>query len=278
MNSHRSILPLLRFQLQLLPMIVWLLLAFFLFHVVMFMIIMAEFTRGGGGEVSGINTSLNLMPIMFCGILGMQIIAGSTGWAGSVSTWLMPAGEFLLVRPIPRSTAYLSRVFLLLAVMLASPLLKLGLSLSTPDLEMSLFHSKTQSTEAFDRLSFYQNQFPDSLVVRKAKATHDTLVIPHGSLLISLWEFWLVLLIALALQVTTLLPPFKGQVGILMGVCMSPLLFTTVLDFAGKSTPVAENAFFFFVHYCGTIGLASLGAFALIQWIALIRIQDVEVI
>jgi len=278
MKPPRIFLSLVRFNYQIMPWVIWMLLAIIILDIAIQMIGVFLF-RGDPyvGEMSGMGTSLRVFPIMFYGILGMQFFIGSTGSTGATSLGMIPAGEFLLVRPVSRRAAYLSRMVFFFLIMLIAPLLRLGLTMAEPNLQMSLYHSKIESTEAADKITLYQKQFPDSSIIRKPKATHDTLVIPFGSMLIELWEFWLVLCLAFALQVVVLVKlPAKIQTGFFMGICMSPLLF--VSDLFWKSSTIAENGFFFFAHHWSLIAMLTLGAFVLVQWIALNRIQELEVI
>lgn len=278
MKSPRIFVSLLHFNYQILPWVIWMLLAIIILNVAIQMTGVFLF-RGDPyvGELSGLGTSLSVFPIMFYGILGIQFFIGSTGSTGAASLGMIPAGEFLLVRPVSRRTAYLSRIVFFFLIMLIAPLLRLGLTMTEPDLQMSLYHSKIESTEAADKITLYQEQFPDSSVIRKPKATHDTLVIPFGSMLIKLLEFWLVVCLALALQVVVLVKlPAKIQTGLFMGIGMSP--FFLVSDLFWKSSAMAENGFFFFAHHWSLIALLTLGAFVFVQWIALKRIQELEVI
>jgi hypothetical protein len=229
------------------------------------------------GEMSGIRNTLDVFPLMFYSILGMQFFIGTKSSTGATFPGMIPAAEFLLVRPVSRRTAYLSRMVFFFFIMLIAPLLGLGLTIAEPDLQVSLYHSKTESTEAADNITLYQKQFPDNFIIHKPKATHDTLVIPFGSMLLKLWEFWLVVCLALALQAVVLVKlPAKIQTGLFMGIGMSPFLL--VSDLFWNSSTIAENAFFFFAHHWSLIALFTLGAFILVQRIALKRIQEVEVI
>ena len=135
------------------------------------------------GEVSGVVTSLNSYPIMFCGLLGMHFFTRGTGWAGTASEWLIPSGEFLLTRPISRRTSYFSLMFLYFIVLLSPCALDIVVTMVEPDLRVSFYHGKTQSTEGADKLSLYQVQFPNSSLIRMPKEGHDTLIISFGAVL-----------------------------------------------------------------------------------------------
>jgi len=279
MKSQRMILTMLRFNLQLLPRNMWLIFAIVCLNSLSYGIIAFLF-RGDpwSREMSGIVTSNDAFPIMFCSMLAMQFFIAGTGWTGMASVWLMPAGEFLLARPVPRCAAYLSRMFLYFIIILSAPLLKISMTTADPDLRISLYHSKTQSTEAEDKLTLYRNQFPHSSIIRAPKTNHDMLVVPFGAVLIALWEFWLVILLALAVQMATvLILPSKVQIGLIVAISFAPMLMVTFSPF-GEQAALIENLFFFFAHHWALIALLTLGAFVLVQRIALQRIENLEVI
>lgn len=266
MNARRLILPLIRFNLQMLPWAIWLVFVACLFDPVMQIVGMA--TSSGDSfrnEVSGFNTSLEPMSVMVCAILGMQFVAGSAAASSVSAGWLIPSEEFLLTLPLHRSMTYLVRIGIFFIVMLAVPALKVGLSAAEPDLHMSLYHSKSQRTEAFANLPLFQEQFPASVIVHETNATHDTLVIPHGAVLIALWQFWLVLLLALALQAATL-PRFSAKVqrGILLGICLLPVLLVVFTPY-GEHPARLENAFFLFASRWKDVVVLTLGAAVLIE-------------
>jgi hypothetical protein len=268
---------LLNFNLRLIPSTIWMVLGvyslnFFIADGILVGLI-------GTRELNGIADSVGALPIMMCIILAIQLVfATGVGWSGGPFVWLIPAGEFLLVRPIPRRTAYFSRAFLYFMIILMVPLVKVGMTMPEADLRLSLYHSKTQSTEAAHKLALYQDQFPGSSVVRLPGAYHDTLVIPWGATLIALWQLWLVILFALALQVTTLLSlPQNIQIGTIVGICFVPLLTMAFSPFRDELA-LMEGCFFVFVHNWAFIVIATMGAFVLVQRIAQKRIQDLEII
>jgi len=257
MKSRNFFFSLLRFSAQLLPWNVY--------------------QGPSGREEIGLANSLNEFPIVFCALLGMLYLGA--GAATSMQPFgLLPNGEFLLVRPVPRRTVYLSRVCLYFILMAAAPLLKISTTLAEPDLRISLYHGKTQSTEGADKLRLYQDQFPNNSIIRLPNARHDTFVIPFGATQTALFQFWLTILLALVLQTATLLilPP-KVQTWMLIGICMVPMFLLGFVPFA-ELTTMMENAFFFFANHWPLIALLTFGAFVLVQRIALQRIENLEVI
>jgi hypothetical protein len=215
---------------------------------------------------------------MFGGLLGMQFLIRETGWAGTTSGWLMPAGELLITRPISRQRAYMSLMVLYFVILLLPSLLNVGLTMAMPDLRISLYHGRTQSTAGWDKLDSYQKQFPKSTLFRAPKGNHDTLLIPFGAVLIALWQLWLAILLALALQTATLLKiPSKAQIGLFMAICFAPM-FAIIFRLGGDPTALLENTFFFFVDHWGLNALLTLGLFVLVQRMALRRVQELEFI
>jgi len=145
-------------------------------------------------------------------------------------------------------------------------------------LRISLYHSKTQSTEGADKLNLYQEQFANGLLIHEPKEGHDAFVIPLGAVLVALWQLWLAILLALALQAATLLTlPSKIQIGLFMAICIAPVFMIT-FRLWGDPTMMLENVFFFFAHHLALIALGTLGGFVLIQRMALQRIQALELI
>ena len=277
-NSRNQFLTLLRFNLRLLPPYFVPLIGIFCINACMNGVLDIVFrAKPEVWEASGIATSLSAMPIMFSGILAMQFFTRNTGWSGAGSAWLMPAGEFLLTRPVPRRTAHLSLMCLYFVVLLSPCLLNVGVTLAEPHLRISLYHSKTQSTEGADKLSLYQKQFPNSSVIHLPKAGHNTLVIPFGEMLIAFWQLWMTVVLALALQTTTLLVlPSKVQMGLLMAICLAPMFLIT-FKLWGDPTMALEKLFFVFAHHWVLIALLTLGVFVLVQRMAAKRIQSLEI-
>ena len=228
------------------------------------------------GDTTGIITTLNSIPIMFCGLLGMLFFTTETGWAGTTSAWLLPAGDFLLTRTIPRRNAYLSRMVLYFMILLSPPLFNVSVSLAEPDLRMHLFDTKTQSFEAANKLTPYHDQFPSSSVISEGGI--NTLIIPFGAVLIALWQLWLAILMALAIQTATLLPlPSKVQMGLLMVLCFAPM-FMVSFRLLGNPTMILENVFFWFAHHWIMNTIFTLGVFVFVQRMALTRIENLEII
>jgi hypothetical protein len=255
---------------------VWFLAAIYCLNALSFGIIEFLFRHNSwSSEMSGLISSGDILSIMFCGILAMQFfIVG--GWAGGIG--LLPAGEFILVRPVPRHTAYFSRMLLYFIIIMVAPFLKVGATFAQPDLRISLQASKSQSREVAAKVTLYQNQFPNSSILGPPQVTRGMLVIPFGNVLVALWEFWLAVLLALALQwVSLLILPSKIQIGLLMAISVGPMLMISFNPF-GVQEALMENVFFAFVHYWAVAILLTSGVSVLVQRMALKRIRHLEFI
>jgi hypothetical protein len=279
MKSPNTFFALLGFNLRLLPRFILPLLVIFCLNASTPALLAIVFrAKPWVWEDSGIGTAISSFPIMFCGLIGIQFFVRETGWTGTASTWLMPAGEFLLTHPISRRTAYLSRMLLYFVFLLLPSLLNVSATLAEPNLRISLYHSKTQSTEGSDKLTLYRAEFPDSSLIAAPKGGSDTLIIPFGAVIIALWNFWLAILLALALQACTLLTiPPKLQIGLFMTISLAPM-FMIALPVFGAPTMMLENGFFFFAHHCFLFALFTLAAFIFVQQMAINRIEGLDLI
>jgi len=277
MTSRREFFALLRFQLRLLPRYILPILAIFSLNACIQGIFAIAFRANSrAGQADGIVTSLNSFPTLFVGLLALQFLIRETGWAGTGSAWLMPAGEFLVTRPIRRRASYLSLTLLYFVILLLPCFLNVGVTLVEPDLRVGLYHGKILGAQAADKLTSYQTEFPDSTLTRTPKAGYDQLVIPFGAVLVALWQLWLAILLALALQTATLLMlPSKVQIALFMTICIAPTLIV-ILHPWGDPTAALEHVFFFFVHHGVLVALLTLGVFAGVQRAALNRIQHLE--
>ena len=272
MNSLRIAWILLHINLRLIPFTTWFLVLIFGFN----FFIMSHVTLNG--EISDIGNFFDALPLIFCVFFGMQFFSSGVRYPGAPSSCLMPAGEFLLVRPVSRRAAYVSRIFLYFCVVLSLPLIKMGMALPQPDMLISLYHRRNQSTDASDMLALYHKQFPESRVVRLPKATRETLLIPFGSVLICCWQTWVVILFALALQTSTLLAlRTRMQMFISMALGIGPILLLALIPF-GDQTAVMRMSFFLFVHHWVSITFLTFGIFVCVQLMALKRINELEVI
>jgi hypothetical protein len=278
MKSRRLFFALFRYNAQLLPPNGWFLASIILLFSLALIVIDFQF-RHGSSALGGTSISdrFNGWLLVFCSQFGLLYFgAGAMPWTQPFA--LIPGGEFLLVRPVSRRTAYLARIALYFLIMISGSLLKVGASLPDPDLPLYLSLGKTSTNEVTEHLALYREQFPESSVIHQAGAYHDTLVIPSGAAWTALWELFLTFFFAVALQATMVLAlPPKVQMALLIAVSQTPLLLI-VLNLSGKHTMLMEYAFFFFAHHWIFILLLALGIFVLVQSMALKRIQALEII
>ena len=116
----------------------------------------------------------------------------------------------------------------------------------------------------------------------RTEAYDTTLIIPSGAMLIAFWDLIVVIIFALALQMTVLfVSPSKVRIMNFYGmVCLTyffvsvliAMMYPPLLD----HTTMYEHAFFLFTHHWLMFALFTLGAFILVQAIVLNRIQEVE--
>lgn len=290
MKSLGIVLSLMRFHLRLLPWYIWPLLAGIL-------LLQGQITPVSLSQwtIGGYNTTRLLGP----GFFSFLFLAGAfCGTRASYTGGPIPAGEFLLVRPVLRRTAYLSRMVLYFIIILAAPLLEVYVASAKPDLRIEFFDTSTQSpgAEAAARQKFYQDQFPESSVVHETKlvGTHtkipyNALVIPSGALLIARWDLFAAIMIALILQIAMFFTSSKAQIGLLYG--LASMFGTVIIIYFFASVAIAmtfphydnhttlfEHGFFFFAHRGFLLTLFALEAFVLVQWIALKLIEKLEVL
>jgi hypothetical protein len=267
------------YQLRQLPRGVWTLLAILCINTsIPAIIAIAVGENSGVMQAGSFVTPFTFIPIMFCGILALQFLIGGTGWPGTASTWLIPGAEFLLVRPVSRRTAYRCWILLYFVVLLLPMLSYVGLTMAAPDLRISVYESANPVRGRMDRASLYQEQFPASTLIPARKGSFATLIVPNGALLVAFWQFWLTILLALALQVTSHLGlPSKLQMGLLVAICVVPP-FMVAFHLLGNPTPLLEYTLFIFAHHWITIALGTLGVFVFVQRKALTRIEDLEII
>lgn len=267
--NDRSFVRLLRFNLQAMPPAIWYLFPLFLFTI-------AIQTWLGGMEGNGFEeVFLQSSNLSFSVIAGMLFLMNRIEVAARKIT-LIRCDEFLLSRPLSRGRCYGCFIAIYFALMLAPFVAELAVTLPQPDLKFSLYASKSYRTEAVEKLALYQEVFPNSAVVQAASAGHRTLVMPHGRTLVAAWWLAWMTWVTVGMQCVPLLRlPVKIQrwaPAVFMPLILAPSLF---LIFGKNDLP--EEAFFVFVRHWPLIGLAVLGLFAAVQWLAWRRVEVMEV-
>ena len=231
---------------------------------------------------SGLEPALHgwFLPVIFTACLGFSLFVGTpqTG-DGNIRPSLSHA-EFLLSRPVTRRRFYFACALPFLLIIFLPLLALIVLATRHPDMDLSLYHSAKQSTEAFDKLAFYRDQFPDSAILSDTHGQREFLRIPNGLLFKSAWELWLITLAALGTQVVFLAPPpsrhSKWVTCVLLSPFLIPLIFLLFPDFS-KHFSITESLFLFFHRHWESIGLATLALLVLVQLFAWKRAKEIEV-
>jgi len=250
----RNFSPLLRFNLKTIPWFVWML----SFVTIGMAIIFSRTT----GELSGFETELGGFPLFYSAMIGLFFFSEAKDGRSTSTAWLTPVphGEFLLTRPIPRESAWLMRSSLFFMCVLAGPVLNLCLTQFHPDMHLSLYQSATQHTEAAEKLALYRSVFPASIVIHAPGASHDTLIVPGGYLLVAGWQLFRSVIVALGLQILPLLLiPRKAKDKILFG-WMLLIVFLPEWKAIG-----VESVFFQFARHWGLVTLGAIAVICLIQ-------------
>jgi hypothetical protein len=283
MKSLSVVLALLRFNLRMLPWRIWLIVA------------LATLWQLWLGKAIGVNdwlvsggrtTGLGTMWILYCAFIASLFFEVRDGSGGG----LIPYGEFILIRPILRRTAYFTSIPLYFILILVAPLAAVIAGSPHPDLRIN-FYVGTAPDVSAEQIKFYQNQFPDSAVVHdnprfQVGGYDKTLVIPSGALLIARWDVFVALGIALILQMRMLFrSPSKNMFGSFFGILFGTYFLAwlvLIMMFPPLRPPLGptpyEYAFFFFARYPALSWVLALEAFLFVQSMALKRIKGFEVI
>lgn len=256
MNSLSLLRPFISFHLRSLPRLVYFFAGFLLF----FAFLHEIFDFFYPTPSSSIDSLLALYMAPLCGVfsVGHQLFsAKSLEEMEEKSIFPIPHSEFILTRPVWRSWAYWISTVTFFAFVLLPFALNTGFHwLFLPDLKIAV-HAKPQ--EAL----LYGKEFSDTYLINA-----KTLVIPHGCLLITGWNFWLYATAAIATQASFLLTSFpKGKpVTIWVGVALAGLMFILFSN--------CKLFFFFFVHHWIAFLLATAIVIALVQRLACFRIKN----
>jgi hypothetical protein len=180
--------------------------------------------------------------LIFVGIFGTMIMAPEKFQFGASNLTASYSGnEFILTRAIDRPVFYRAKAALLYSVVLALPVTSLVHSVGDPDLIVSEY-SKNVQRECLASV-------PGSMLMgsENQKIPPSLIAIPRGNVLVAEWQFWLLLIAAMALQLLIpLLYPFKyGRVAfwaIFFGLILVPLFDLTHL---GRDQPTVNEQLFF---------------------------------
>ncbi len=285
MKSLRTMGILVRYNLRLLPWYIWPLLALIAFFQAWMTSTEHDWVISGG------TTRLDGPSFLLWVVIGGIFFGSSRGYVGgkSYEGGQIPDGEFLLARPILRRTAYFPRMVLFFVIMLATPLLQVYVASAKPDLRVEFYNWVDPAIIAGQK-SFYREQFPNGTVIHQPdpglqKGAYDsTLVIPSGALLIAWWNLIVAIFTGLVLQMvmfsrsSSKLPSVRLFGMLCLIYLVGSAFILSMFPQLGTHLTLFEHAFFLFVHHPVWFALAIPVAFLLVQWIALKRIRNFEVI
>jgi hypothetical protein len=195
--------------------------------------------------------------ILYVYIIGVQFLG-----LGKKDGSRFPHAEFILSRPVMRrqiQQCYAAFYFLLVLIPL---LISLGVSLLNPDLYLSLHQNAAGSTEALDKLSYYQAKFSQSEILNDESGNPKELLIPNGSVLVVAWMLETVTLVTLEIiMIFQSRPGWWRKLG--LGPVTLAVLICTFLATFRRTDDIPEEIFFFFSHHwkwyaLGTVALAVL--------------------
>jgi hypothetical protein len=269
MNSTRTFFSLLRFAVSTLPLPLLALPAISI--ILEFTLAQINGMRGGfEGDVFSVN--IVSIPLIMGFMFFNEVTPGATTWAGYKP---IPYGEFLFAHPILRTQAYRPRILVYYILILASPLVGLGLASRRPEMTLALYQTPTRRAEALVNLKYYQSAFPDSHIYDKNNT--KTLVIPNGCMAAAGWKLFITTLIAVGVQTMVLLPlpkNFLRGVFIVLICLMSLFGLAPIWDKAYRS----EQAFLFFAGHIWLAAALTVTLTALVQWAAARRVRQLEVL
>jgi hypothetical protein len=201
--------------------------------------------------------------LFFVGIIASMILAPEKFQLGQANMFSNYYGsEFLLTRAIDRPVLYRARAAVLYFLVLVLPCIAVLNSLKAPDLVVSEY-SKIVQSECLSHVP------GSTLLPSKYKKSPPSLVsIPRGNVLTAEWQFWVLLSVAISLQLSILiLYPFKyGKV--VFWIFYVALAFLPLLDlmYIGKDSPTLnEQLFFFFAAHQPLFWMATALVFVLTQ-------------
>lgn len=265
MNSIRTFLPILRFSARSIPLLLWVITGFLIYTP---FLVMFDWNQGEirGFEAHLFSPSLFIFPVVVGRMFFKELRSSpSEGYLA------IPFGEFLLARPILRTQAYLPRVALCFAFVLSAPLVNLGLSLRQPAMQLYVY----QDTDASKKLAEYQAAFPNSSLITKGNANHQTLLVPAGYTLVACWQVFLTAIIALATQASLFLKRSR-----MMGLIFAPflILLISLLLFLPDGLALVGRSFLFFASHLAVTAALSFALVVGVQWLALKKVSKLEII
>jgi hypothetical protein len=238
MNSIKQFWALFKFQTTINPFIWFMPLVFGM--PLLLPLITGSFSKDYHPGFYSLFTNQNLFFVI---IFGSMILAPEKFQLGAANLTSNYFGtEFILTRAIDRPVLYRAKTAVLYVLILALPCIALVNSLKDPDLIVSEY-SKLVQQECLSNVP------GSALLPPKYKKSPPSLIsIPRGNVLTAEWQFGVLLIMAISLQLSILiLYPFKyGKIifwTFYFGILLLPLFDIRSI---GKDTPTLNERLFFF--------------------------------
>jgi len=238
MNKTKQFGALFKFQMTINPFIWFLPLVF---GIPFFMPLLTGFTSKMYHP--GFYSLLTNQNLFFVAIFGAMILAPEKFQFGATNVTSSYFGsEFLLTRAIDRPVLYRAKAALLYLLVLALPCIAIISSLNDPNLIVNEY-SKPMQQQCITHV-----QGSVLMPAELEKGLPPLISVPRGNVLVAEWQFWMLLIAAITLQLFILiLYPFKyGKIvfwALCFGLIFIPMFYD--LNTIGKNSPSLNERFFF---------------------------------
>ena len=209
-------------------------------------------------------TSLDFMVspqnLFFVGIIGVTLLAPEIFQGGMAHPAANIGTEFLLTRAVDRPILCRARTAYFLLLVLIVPVIVLLAALPQPPLEIQEY-SKAVRQQCLDI-------FPGSTLVPATKGESHAVLLPGGRQTLGVWNVWLFLMAALAVQVLIfLIHRWKYRLYIFWVVFAAFILGPLSATILGSSKKLSwtEHIFFLFAAHPVLVCLGTLPVAILVQ-------------
>ncbi len=196
-----------------------------------------------------LDSLLSVQNLFFVAIIGVSVLAPDmmqTRFSRAAASW--SGSEFLLTRAIDRPCLYRARAALVFALALVLPVVLIARSVSAPDLTVT-GNSKPLQSACLSAVAGAKSM-PDPT---NHRAT--LLFLPRGSVLVSEWQLWYVIMTLLLVQLLIpVIAPFKYGLFIFYIVFVCGTLAPSYwrlheIGHHGQRQNLEESIFFFFTSH-----------------------------
>ena len=133
--------------------------------------------------------------LIFVGIFGTMVLAPEKFQFGGTNIASGYYGsEFMLTRAIDRPVLYRAKAAVLYLLVLSMPIIVVLTSLQNPDLIVSEYAKPVQ------QLCLAQVPGSTMLPATNSKTSPSLISIPRGSVLVAMWQLWMLVVVAITLQ------------------------------------------------------------------------------